>query len=143
MKASRLLFVILAIAVTVSACQSRVVPISSRGDLADKAGTGPLFIHRNGEQPKKAPEIFMRRTDLKITDSSGGNETGSLFNLEDERNYLFAHRGPVVEGNHVTIEVASNRVESKEAGVDAKKGAAEAHLRKMRWKLVFLRRFLT
>ncbi len=63
--------------------------------------------------PKKSglqkSQLYKQGNNVSITPVNKPNTNGSLYNLEDERNYLFATRAPLTIGRYVTVNVASNR----------------------------------
>jgi hypothetical protein len=123
MRLSLITLVLTATVALASACAPSVQQVSSRPpNLFDKE-TGTVEMH--GREPvaaQPAPEIFVRKREVLVQPADRPNDTGSLFNPEDERNYLFASSGPVTPGRYVTIAVASNRG----AGTPAAKPAAAA-----------------
>jgi hypothetical protein len=60
-----------------------------------------------GRPTKK--HLYTQDTKVLITPNQKPNESGSLFNLEDDRNYLFLSRAPLTVGRYADIKVVSNR----------------------------------
>lgn len=56
-----------------------------------------------------APDLFVKERQIVIKDIDQANETGSLFNPDDERNFLFASSGPQTVGRYLDVNVVSNR----------------------------------
>ena len=89
-------------------CTPDILKATTRNpDLFEKEGASLL---RSGQVPasQAVPEIYVRQPNLEIKPLESPNETGSLMNLDDERNYLFSSAGPHKVGRFVTIKVASN-----------------------------------
>lgn len=63
------------------------------------------------EIPKsEGGELYQRKKVVTVVPLNTENSTGSLFNLDDERNYLFAARGPLTVGRFVDVNIVSNRL---------------------------------
>ncbi len=109
-------------AILLSGCQSGMVQTSGRNVL-DKEGS--LYVNgRVPGQPTQPPEIFVRKKELQIQPIEKENDSGSLFNLEDERNYLYATRGPVAIGKYIDVQVASRRADAANPAAPAANQAA-------------------
>ncbi len=95
------------------ACAPQVQKYSGRNpDLFEKESDRFEGRSRGGSgQP--APELFVRQKNIAIKNTDKPNETGSLFNPDDERNYLFASQGPLNVGRFLKINIASNRGDKK------------------------------
>src|SRR4051812_23554818 len=77
-----------------SACMPTVTNISTRNpDLFEKESDRLDAHGRAGGLPEQ-PEIFVRKRRIELKREDQPNETGSLFNPDDERNYLFTSSGP-------------------------------------------------
>lgn len=89
-------------------CTPAVIKASTRNpDLFEKEDS-QLFRTGQAPSPQPAPQMYVRQPSLEIKPVDQPNETGSLMNLDDERNYLFNTAGPHKVGRFVTIKVASN-----------------------------------
>ncbi len=110
------------------ACQSGLSPKSSR-DIGgiDKAG-GVVGNSRPIEGAESQdPEIFVRKKQIVIDPHAEPNTTGSLFNLQDERNFLYGYQGPQSLGKYLTVQVDTNKLgvpKGGAAGVDQAASAA-------------------
>lgn len=95
-----------------AACAPTVNQIASRSpDLFDKEkNVDPRPLGR-----VQAPDLYVKEREVVIKDVDQANETGSLFNPDDERNYLFASSGPQTVGRYLDIMVVSNRTDGKTA----------------------------
>lgn len=106
-------FIVIALMFFVAACQSGMVQTSGR-NVIDKEGS--LYVQgRVPGQPTQPPEMFVRKKEINIEPIEKQNDSGSLFNLEDERNYLYATRGPVAIGKYIEVQIASRRAAAQTA----------------------------
>jgi len=93
----------------VSACVPQLNRISGRNpDLFNKE-TDHLMGGSRGTGEVAAPEMFVKQKRIALAEADRPNETGSLFNPDNERNYLFTPTGPQNVGRFLKILVASNR----------------------------------
>jgi len=109
------------------ACQTqRVVPVSQRPTEGIEKFSGDRMVgqRRSPTDQQMAPEIFVKRDEIVIEPVDQRNTTGSLFNLDDERNYLFVANPPLVVGKYIDVAVTSNRVAQNDAGGAAADGEA-------------------
>ena len=105
-KATALWAIFLALALM--SCMPPMHKISQRNpDLFEKESD--RFVGRSQAPASAAPELFVRKKEIAIKKIDRPNETGSLFNPDDERNYLFTSTGPFNLGRFLTIKLASNR----------------------------------
>lgn len=89
-------------------CMQQLHKISERNpDLFEKESD--RFMGHGQPPPSTAPELFVRKQAIAIKKVERPNETGSLFNPDDERNYLFTSTGPFNIGRFLTIKLMSNR----------------------------------
>lgn len=105
-----------------SACAPEVRQHSGRDpDLFDKESDHLEMRGRpiDGNAPT---ELFVRKPEVSIKPAAAPNETGSLFNPEDERNYLFTNNGPYNIGRYLTIFLKVNRIPLKPDDPAAKTG---------------------
>lgn len=95
----------------VVACAPQMNKISGRNpDLFDKESD--KFEGRSRPiGSNTAPDLFVKERQIVIKDVDQANETGSLFNPDDDRNYLFASTGPQTVGRYLDINVVSNRAD--------------------------------
>lgn len=97
------------ILILLSACAPRVNQISTRNpDLFEKE-SDRMAGQSRGTQPSQGPDLFVRDRRPVIRDVDRPNETGSLYNPDDERNYLFSPTGPQNVGRFLTINVIAAR----------------------------------
>lgn len=99
---------VLLMAILLVRCAPEVIKASARNpDLFEKPGSA---LHMAGRPPGQspAPEMYVRQSSIQLERVDAPNETGSLFNPEDERNFLFTSAGPHKLGRFLTIQVASN-----------------------------------
>lgn len=107
------------LALVASACAPRMNSISMRNpDLFEKESDRLAGASR-GSAPETAPDMYVKQRRPVIKDQDRPNETGSLFNPDDERNYLFTATGPQNVGRFLTVNVVANRG-SASAGALAK-----------------------
>ena len=110
-----------ALAGGVVACVPQVSKISGRNpDLFEKE-TDHLAGRSRGVGEDAPPEMFVKQKQMVIKDTSPSNETGSLFNPDDERNYFFTPNGPLSVGRFLKIKVVANRMDDKDKGGPEKK----------------------
>lgn len=112
---------------TLAACAPQVSKISTRNpDLFEKESD--RLEGRAAPAAQPAPEMYVRQRNVAIKTNDKPNETGSLFNPDDERNYLFAPSGPHNIGRFLKINVAGNRAKPGAApeGAAAKPEGAAA-----------------
>src|SRR4051812_28605997 len=87
------------------ACAPQVERISGRSpDLFDKE-SDQLHARSRAIGEAAAPEIFVRQRNIALRRTDRANESGSLFNPDDERNYLYTSAGPFNVGRYLTIAV--------------------------------------
>jgi hypothetical protein len=93
----------------VLACVPQLHPISARNpDLFSKE-TDHLMGGSRGTGEVAPPELFVKQKRIAVAEADRPNETGSLFNPDNERNYLFTPTGPLNVGRFVKIQVVANR----------------------------------
>src|SRR4051794_26097032 len=108
------------------ACTPAVLKISGRNpDLFEKESER-LEGRSRGDSEGGAPEVYVKEKSIAIKDAARPNETGSLFNPEDERNYLFTQTGPLNVGRFLKIRVTSNHGDNKKKDEAAEKAKAAA-----------------
>jgi hypothetical protein len=94
-------------------CVPSVNKISGRNpDLFDKEKDQMQGVSRPVGSVA-APDLYVKERNVVIKDIDQANETGSLFNPDDERNYLFASSGPQTVGRYLDVFVVSNRADGK------------------------------
>lgn len=114
------LMVAVALALALGACAPRINQISIRNpDLFEKESDRMSGVSR-GATSQAAPEMYVKQRHPVIKDADHPNETGSLFNPDDERNYLFTTSGPQNVGRFLAINIIANRSKPTAAsGVEA------------------------
>lgn len=90
-------------------CAPHVNQVSVRNpDLFEKE-SDRLQGHSRGAESTSGPDLFVRDRRPVIRESNRPNETGSLYNPDDERNYLFSPTGPQNVGRFLSVKVVSGR----------------------------------
>lgn len=74
--------------------------------------------------PKKSRSLYVKEKKIRIVTEDTPNTSGSLFNLDDSRNYLYTDKGPFTVGTYLDVAVASSRSPVKEEGASDKEVAA-------------------
>jgi hypothetical protein len=101
------------------ACAPQLTKVSGRNpDLFEKE-SDRLEGRSRGQGGQAAPEMFVREKQTVIKNIDKPDESGSLFNPEDERNYLFTSKGPLNVGRFLKINIVANRGEKKSASAKA------------------------
>ncbi len=110
----KVLHIVIALAVLTVGCLPSIKQISGRNpDLFDKESDKVTGNSRPVGNPP--PDLFVKEKKLIIKDVEEENDSGSLFNVDDERNYLFASTGPQTVGRYLDIFVVSNRADAAKA----------------------------
>lgn len=100
---------LIALMMLASACAPRVNQISTRNpDLFEKE-SDRMQGQSRGTQASTAPDLFVRDRRPVIRQADRPNETGSLYNPDDERNYLFSPTGPQNVGRFLTVNIVAGR----------------------------------
>lgn len=103
------------------ACSPQVHTLSQRNpDLFEKESD--RFVGRATGPGDEPPKLFVRKREIQVKRLDRPNETGSLFNPDDERNYLFTSQGPLNVGRFLDIRILAGRAEEK-PGIAGKKPA--------------------
>ncbi len=107
----KVLYIVVSISVLMAGCLPSVNKISGRNpDLFDKESDKMAGNSRPvGGTP---PDLFVKEKKTIIKDVEEENDSGSLFNVDDERNYLFASTGPQTVGRYLDIFIVSNRADA-------------------------------
>jgi hypothetical protein len=119
------------VALVFAGCVPELTRASGRNpDLFNKP-TDHLEGVSRGNLPEASPEVFVKQPQIKIKDLREPNASGSLFNVDDERNYLFASSAPAVVGRYLDIAVVYNakgkdEAKKKPSGKDKGDKAADA-----------------
>lgn len=91
------------ITLSIASC---VTPHEAKPD----AKSVPVLKEKISEKPlPKKQKLFVEEKKITIIPNAEPNTSGSLFNLNDERNYLFVEQGPVTIGKYLVVNVDSNR----------------------------------
>lgn len=85
-------------------CQSGITPVTKRG-IGGFNKPGNMYMHGKSPVAVKKPEIFVRKKQVTIRPKQVPNETGSLFKLDDQRNYLYASNAPFSVGQFVDVRI--------------------------------------
>jgi len=117
----KVLPIIIVLSAAFAGCMPSLNKISGRNpDLFDKESDKLAGNSRPvGGTP---PDLFVKEKKIVIKDVEKTNDSGSLFNVDDDRNYLFASTGPQTVGRYLDINVVSNRADAAKA---AKPGAVK------------------
>ncbi len=100
-------------ALLLAACAPQMQKMSGRNpDLFEKE-SDRLEGRSRGNAPAHAPEMYVKEPHISVKNLDQPNESGSLFNPDDERNYLFTSSGPLNVGRFLKINVVSNRADGK------------------------------
>jgi hypothetical protein len=106
--------IVVAVAILMAGCMPSVKKISGRNpDLFDKESD--KFSGNSRPIGGTPPDLFVKEKKIVIKDVEEENDSGSLFNVDDERNYLFASTGPQTIGRYLDINVVSNRTDAAKA----------------------------
>lgn len=100
-----------------SSCQSGLVPYSQRsiGGIPKMGTDKAVGTSRPvGGETKQSSEYYVKNKEINIVPKDPENTTGSLFKIDDARNYFFAARAPVQVGTYIDVKVATNLIEKKE-----------------------------
>ena len=81
--------------------------------LFNKPGGNVDVFTEHPVSRKVSPEIYVKNKNIQIRPTTKPNTTGSLFQFDDERNFLFESGVPVTVGRFVTVHISSNRVSNK------------------------------
>src|SRR5690554_2096845 len=85
-------------------CQHGLTPYSQRpaGGIPKMGSSKTLGNSRPiGSGSSQTQEFYIKNNNVQIVPKKAENETGSLFNIEDSRNYFFAARAPVRVGSYL------------------------------------------
>lgn len=95
-------------------CQTNgVVPISKRGIGGfDKPGSSYMHGRSPGRDPK--PDLYIGNKVVKVEPKSADNTTGSLFVMDDQRNYLYASKAPFAVDQYIDVKVVSAQSKQKD-----------------------------
>lgn len=119
---SRLSLKLLVLGALVASCNPSMHTVSQRNpDLFEKESDH--FVGRSAPSGEEAPKLYVKKQTVTLKKADRPNETGSLFNPEDERNYLFASSGPLNVGRFLDVRVVVNRADDK---AKAKKPPSQA-----------------
>ena len=115
---------------TVFGCSPKLTKVSGRNpDLFEKETDHLTGNNRAmGGDPEGAapPSLYVKEKNVVIKANDRTNDSGSLFNPDDERNYLFTPKGPLNIGRFLTINVLANRQDDKKLAGDKEKAKAKA-----------------
>jgi hypothetical protein len=103
---------LIAVSILFASCQTSQVQMSSRNTGLFEKNAG--YVGGNARAPGQStakPDIYVKQRDVIIENVNKKNTTGSLFNPNDERNFLFTSSGPVSVGRYVDIKIVSKRIE--------------------------------
>jgi len=100
---------LLALALLLAGCFPQQTQISGRNPDLFQKENDQMHLRGRPIGEAAAPEIYVRQKNIVVRKADQPNETGSLFNPDDDRNYLFTAHGPFNVGRYLTIALASNR----------------------------------
>jgi hypothetical protein len=98
-------------------CQSSLVPASKRGIdglIRNKEPVG----HKRPIGSEDRSQLYIAQDELKIEEVDERSTHGSLFHMDDQRNYLFASAKPLQIGSFVNVKVVAVQA-AKEEGAEA------------------------
>ncbi|MEZ4741291.1 MAG: hypothetical protein R3B45_02400 [Bdellovibrionota bacterium] len=93
-------------------CLHKGVNDSDESRILEKPGSG--YRNKSFAPNKLQSDLYVKKKAIKIVPAEVPNTTGSLFNLNDERNYLFSARGPLTTGRYIDIDIVSTRIDKVE-----------------------------
>ncbi len=96
-------------------CQSGLMS-GSRRDLGGFNKPGSSSMHGKGAGAKPRPSLYVKHKTIQVAPKEQHNDTGSLFKIDDQRNYLFASKAPFSVDQYVDIKVVSSQSENADAG---------------------------
>lgn len=103
-------------------CSPQMTRLSGRNpDLFEKE-TDHLQGVSRGPEGNSALEVYFKEKAVVIKDQRQPNESGSLYNPQDERNYLFTAAGPSL-GRYIRVKVTLNRQNEKGGSAPKEKEA--------------------
>lgn len=107
------------------ACQPNIKNVSSRDLSAFDRDEDSKILRKGRPQShvKKAPEIFIKKPNVKIKPVMPDNTTGSLFKPDDARNYLFTTYSSPVVGSYLRIKVVNHNLVPGKKSADSEPGA--------------------
>ena len=107
------------------ACSPKLTKYSGRNpDLFTKESDHLVGEGKNIESPS-TPALYVKQKTVQIKNNDRTNDSGSLFNPDDERNYLFTPKGPLNIGRFLTINIQPNRQDDKKSASDKDKNKAK------------------
>lgn len=132
MRASTKYIVVIFFSFTTVRCAPSVVRASTRNpDLFEKEGSA---LKKVGSSPSdfSPPEMYVRQPNLTLKPREQANDTGSLMNLDDERNFLYTSATPHRVGRFVTVKIATNLQKEEKKPDESKKsdGASKDNIEK-------------
>lgn len=106
-------------------CQSGLIN-GSRRNMGGFNKPGSSSMHGKGAGAKPRPNLYVKHKSINIAPKAETNDTGSLFKIDDQRNYLFASKAPFSVDQYVDVRVLSSQSEDKPKEKKDPKEKAEA-----------------
>ena len=114
-------YLLLVFLLALFACSPKLTKYSGRNpDLFTKESDHLVGEGKNIESPS-TPALYVKQKTVQIKNNDRTNDSGSLFNPDDERNYLFTPKGPLNIGRFLTINIQPNRQDDKKSASDKNK----------------------
>lgn len=90
-------------------CVQRLQQISTRDPGSfDKLESAPMDgFGRSLDEVQTSPEIYVKQKSIRVVPKDPGGDSGSLFQIDDERNYFFTDRG-IRAGSTLNIAIVAN-----------------------------------
>lgn len=107
----------LALCAVVVGCFPQQTQISGRNPDLFQKENDQMQLRGRPIGEAAAPEIYVRQKNIAVRKADLPNESGSLFNPDDDRNYLFTAHGPFNVGRYLTVSLAGNRQAEKPKAV--------------------------
>jgi hypothetical protein len=103
---------------SVFGCSPKMTQVSGRNpDLFTKE-SDKLVGQGRPMSGTTVPAVYVKEKTVQITNNTRTNDSGSLFNTDDERNYLFTPKGPLNVGRFLTVNILPNRLSEKDLAKD-------------------------
>ncbi len=118
--------IVVLIALAISSCQTRIVPVSKRHYISKPVGVKIMKKGRDiADEEQKSPNIYIKRKKLKIDPVVEINSTGSLMFLNNPENYLFTPMPKGKIGDTLVILTRVNKSEEQKPPVEGEQKPEE------------------